>query len=176
VRCMPLAETVYIQLGSNIGNREHYLHLALDRLSSLEGLEVIAVSGVYLSEARDMPGDNPPFLNQVVKAEYQYKAVELLRSLEAIERDLGRTGKGKKTPRTIDLDILLFGDRVFTTDGLSVPHPELLRRPFVILPLLEIDPHLNHPVSKRPIAGSLTDRDRDEVILYRNHVTRSIGT
>jgi len=167
-------ETVYIQLGSNIGDRESYLQAAIERIESLEGLELIAVSGIYVSEAQDMEEDSPSFLNQVIKTEYAYTANELLRSLETIECDLGRTGKGENLPRTIDLDILLFGDRIIDSESLRVPHPELLNRPFVMIPLLEIDPNIKHPASKRPIAGFLADRDREHVILYKDYVARNI--
>ncbi len=167
-------ETVYIQLGSNIGDRESYLKGALERIESLEGFEVIAVSGIYVSEAQDMDEHSPPFLNQVVKGDYQYTASELLHSLEKIERELGRTSKGKNEPRTIDLDILLFGDQIIDTARLRVPHPELLNRPFVMIPLLEIDTYITHPAGKRPIADFIGDKDHAQVMLYKDHVSRNI--
>ncbi|HPI33584.1 MAG TPA: 2-amino-4-hydroxy-6-hydroxymethyldihydropteridine diphosphokinase, partial [candidate division Zixibacteria bacterium] len=126
------ATTVYLLLGSNLGDRERNLGAARDRLAHIPGIELIDASAIYISEADGMEGENPAFLNQVVKAEYAYRAQELLDELEKIERLLGRTDKGGKLPRPIDLDILLFGDAVIATDRLTVPHRELLHRGFVM--------------------------------------------
>jgi 2-amino-4-hydroxy-6-hydroxymethyldihydropteridine diphosphokinase len=166
--------TVHILMGSNMGDRESYLVAALERLAGLEGLEIIATSGLYVSEAQDMEGENPSFLNQVVKADYDFTAGELLHTLEKVESDLGRTGKGQREPRTIDLDILLFGDEEITTEYLTVPHPELLNRPFALVPLLHVDPELTHPSTGRLLAEHLTDEGRERVTLYRDHVARSV--
>lgn len=165
-----MAETIYLLLGSNIGDREHNLSSAVARLESIEGLEIIARSGIYLSEAVGMVGENPSFLNQVVKAEYQYTPMELLRGLEKVESGLGRTDKGKKLSRTLDCDILLFGDLVAATDRLTLPHPRLLERPFALVPLLEIEPELVHPGTHKPIAGYLKAGDRQTVMLYKDYV------
>ena len=94
--------------------------------------------------------------------------------MELVEKNLGRTGKGKKEPRTIDLDILLFGDAIIETEELSIPHRELLNRPFAMVPLLEIDPDIVHPVTKKPIAQFLNEKDANEIILYKEHVARHI--
>ena len=169
-----MAETVYILSGSNIGDRERILDAALTRLEGLEGLEVIAYSGVYLSEAQDMEGENPTFLNQVIKGEYQYSPHELMDALEKIETYFGRKEKGKNRPRTLDLDILLFGEQLLTTRHLTVPHPELLNRPFAMVPLLQIDPEIIHPVEKRPVADFLSEEGAGEVMLFKDHVARSV--
>ncbi len=166
--------TVYILMGSNMGDRESYLVAALDRLSGLEGLEVIAASGIYISEAQGMKGENPSFLNQVVKADYDFTPGELLHTLEKVEIELGRTGKGQLEPRTIDLDILLFGEEKIDTERLTIPHPELLNRPFALVPLLQVDPHQTHPSTGRPLVEYLTDESREQVTLYRDHVARSV--
>ena len=166
--------TVYILMGSNMGDRESYLTAAIDRLSGLEGFEITATSGLYVSEAQGMEGENPSFLNQVVKADYDFTAGELLHTLEGLEAALGRTGKGHRQPRTIDLDILLFGDEVIATENLTVPHAELLNRPFALVPLLQVDPELVYPSTGRPLAGYLTEDAREQVTLFRDHVARSI--
>jgi 2-amino-4-hydroxy-6-hydroxymethyldihydropteridine diphosphokinase len=166
--------TVHILMGSNMGNRENYLAAALDRLGRIEGLEITATSALYVSEAQDMEGENPSFLNQVVRADYDFTAGELLHTLEKLELELGRTGKGRRQPRTIDLDILLFGEEIIDTDNLTVPHAELLNRPFALVPLLQIDPHLVYPPTGRPLAEYLTDEARQLVTLYRDHVARSV--
>jgi len=121
-----------------------------------------------------MEGENPSFMNQVVMGDYQYLSNELLDSLELIEKKQGRTGKGKKQARTIDLDILLFGDKIIETERLSIPHRELLNRPFAMVPLLQIEPDLIHPVAKRPIAEFLTDQQRQTVLLFKDHVARNV--
>jgi len=167
-----MSETVFILTGSNMGDREKNLADALEKMYLIEGLEIVAVSGVYISEAQDMVGENPSFMNQVIMADYRYSANELLNGLELIERKLGRTGKEKRLPRTIDLDILLFGRQVIETDRLSIPHRQLLSRPFAMAPLLEIDPNVIHPVTKRPVAELLSEEDRSQVMLYKDHVAR----
>lgn len=169
-----MAETVYILLGSNMGDREKNLSASLAKLETVPGLEIVAVSGIYLSEAEQMEGENPHFMNQVVKGDYQYLPNEFLDSLEQIEKQLGRTDKGKKQLRTIDLDILLFGDRIIETERLSIPHRELLNRPFAMVPLLQIEPDLIHPVTKRPVAEFLSDVQHQKVLLYKDHVARNV--
>lgn len=169
-----MTETVYILMGSNLGDRQQCLASALARMESLPGLEVIATSGIYLSEAEGMGDDCPPFMNQVVKGEYRYRPSELLRALEVIEKSLGRTGKGRCQPRTIDLDILMFGNDIIETERLRIPHPELLNRPFAMVPLLQIDPDVTHPETGRPVAEYLTDADREQVVVYKDHVPRFI--
>lgn len=169
-----MAETVYILMGSNMGDREKNLSYALSKLELVSGLEIVATSAVYVSEAVQMKGENPSFMNQVVMAEYEFTPSALLTELEALEKNMGRTGKGQKLPRLIDLDILLFGDRIVETENLSIPHRQLLNRPFAMVPLLEITPELVHPVTGTPIAEFINEQDKQEVILYKEHVARGI--
>lgn len=169
-----MAETIYILAGSNCGDRERNLQAALDRIEAIPGLEIVATSAVYISEAVEMEGEAPSFMNQVIKADYEFTPNELLSGLELIEKGLGRTGKGKKLPRSMDLDILLFGNQIIETERLSVPHRRLLERPFAMVPLLQIDPDLEHPVTKQPIADFLTEEGRETTLLYKDHVARSV--
>ena len=169
-----MAETVYILMGSNVGDREKNLAYALTKLEITQGLEVIATSAIYVSEAVDMEGENPSFMNQVVMADYEFTPNALLTELEAIEKAMGRTGKGQKLPRIIDLDILMFGDKVIETETLSVPHRDLLNRPFAMIPMLQITPELIHPVTGTPVAEFVNEQDKQEVILYKEHVARDI--
>lgn len=169
-----MAETVYILMGSNMGDRERNLSAALAKLGAVPGMEIVAVSGIYLSEAEDMEGENPPFMNQVVMADYQYLPNELLDALESIEKKFGRSDKRKKQARPIDLDVLLFGDQIVETERLSIPHRELLNRPFAMVPLLQIEPNIIHPVVQRPVAEFLTDEERQKVLLYKDHVARNV--
>lgn len=168
-----MAELAYLLLGSNLGDREHYLDRARLMLSELEGFEFIAASSIYLSKAVDMASDAPDFLNQVVKGEYLYSPFELLLACEHLEQSLGRTDKGNVQPRTIDIDILLFGSEVITTPSLVIPHPRLTMRPFALVPLLEVDAHLVHPGNNRPMAEFLKPQDRNSVTVYREYVARN---
>jgi len=169
-----MAETVYLLLGSNIGDRERNLKHAVEKLRALEGFEIVATSAIYLTEPVDMKGEQPSFLNQVIKAEYEFRPLELLHALERIEIELGRTDKGKLQPRIIDCDILLFGNLKIQRRDLTIPHPRLLERAFAMIPLVEIDPHLLHPVTRKPIASYVKDRAGSGVMLYKDHVARSI--
>jgi len=169
-----MTQGIYILLGSNLGDREKSLAKALGRIEGIEGLELVAASSVYISEAQDMQGENPSFLNQVIKADYDYSPGELLSALENIEIELGRTDKGKKSPRTIDLDILLFDDRTMETERLTIPHSELLNRPFAMVPLLQIDPDLIHPGTGKQVSEYLNDESQTEVILYKDYVARTV--
>jgi len=169
-----MPQTVFILLGSNVGDRERNLDKALHLMGEIDGLEITAQSAIYLSQAQDMVGENPSFMNQVVMGDYAYLPSELLAALESIEKRLGRTAKGLRQPRTIDLDILLFGDQIVETERLSIPHRELLNRPFAMVPMLEIDPEVVHPVTRRPVAEFLDEDAADEIILFREHIGRSV--
>ncbi len=169
-----MTTTAYLLLGTNLGDREHNLETALGKLELIPGLEVTASSAIYITEPQDMVGEQPHFLNQAVRIDYQYRADELLNELEQIERVMGRTSKGTKEPRIIDLDILLFGDEIMETDRLSIPHRELLNRPFAMIPLLDIEENIIHPVTQTPVKDFLRKQDYKGVILYREHVARQV--
>jgi len=169
-----VAEIVYISLGSNLGDREKYLASARSRIGVIEGIEVVAVSSIYLTQPIHMASDAPSFLNQVIKVEYLYTPGELLQATETIEQDMGRTDKGKRLPRTIDIDLLLFGTRIVSTERLKIPHPEILKRPFVLVPLLQIDLELTHPVTGKQLSTHLKSGDIDSVIIYKDHVARNV--
>ncbi len=146
--------TAYIALGSNLGNRAHALSSAIRRLSSLG--QVAAVSSLYETEPVGYH-DQPAFLNAVVALETQLEPLPLLRGLLAIERQLGRDrSRGPlKGPRTLDLDLLLMGDSIIAAEELSLPHPALAQRRFVLAPLAEIAPALRHPETNRSMADLL---------------------
>lgn len=169
-----MPETVYLLFGSNLGDREQNLETAISRLEHVEGLEIVAVSSIYASDPVGMLGENPPFLNLVVKCDFLYNAVELLDHTERIERDFGRTDKGRRLARTLDIDILLFGQRQIRTDRLQIPHRELINRPFALVPLLEIDPDLTHPATGKPLASHLTEKQRHTVVIFKEYVARNL--
>jgi 2-amino-4-hydroxy-6-hydroxymethyldihydropteridine diphosphokinase len=164
-----LSETVYLLLGSNLGNREEFLARAVEELSGVDGMEIMAVSPVYSSEARDVSVQQPAYLNQAVKARYAHEATDLLTATEQIERRLGRRDKGKRLARTLDIDLLLFGRRVVNSPDLVLPHPGLLERPFAMVPLLALEPDIIHPKTGRPVAESLSRQERASVTRYKDH-------
>ncbi len=148
-----MKKTVYLSLGSNVGDRETNLKGAIEGLRKLG--EVTAVSSIYETEPVEYT-NQPWFLNCVVKLETEKMPKQLLAQLLGIEHAMGRrrvptSGPRIKGPRTIDIDILLFGHSVVDTAGLTIPHPGLHERRFVLEPLAEIAPEERHPVFKRTI-------------------------
>jgi len=139
--------TAYLGLGSNLGDREANLGLALENLEAA-GIEMTRRSHIYETEPRDLP-DQPWFLNLVVEIATELSAAELLARIQAIESKLGRQRTLPKGPRIIDIDILFYGDSVLDTRELVIPHPRLAERRFVLEPLAELAPMLRHPVTGR---------------------------
>ena len=139
-----LAATVYLSLGANLGDRLANLRLALARLQTLARLE--DVSSLYETEPQG-PSDQPLFLNAVCRVSTGLEPQALLRFLKNLEREIGRPPAGQRWgPRPIDLDILLYDDRVLDAPELTVPHPRLAERAFVLVPLCELAPELRHPL------------------------------
>jgi 2-amino-4-hydroxy-6-hydroxymethyldihydropteridine diphosphokinase len=131
----------YIGIGANLGDRERTIREALRLL----GDEVVAVSALRETEPWGY-ADQPPFLNGAAALETEREPSALLARLLEVERELGRTRDGPRYgPRTIDLDLLLYGDRVVAEPGLQVPHPRLHERAFALEPLLDLDPELEIP-------------------------------
>jgi 2-amino-4-hydroxy-6-hydroxymethyldihydropteridine diphosphokinase len=143
---LPVAELVYLSLGSNVGNRTANLRAAIDRI--VEAGPVQAVSSFYETEPVDVR-DQPWFLNCVVAVKTEMPPRELLNLALAIERAMGRHRSREKGPRIIDIDILLFGDRVIDEPGLKIPHQAMHERRFVLEPLAEIAPRALHPTLKK---------------------------
>jgi 2-amino-4-hydroxy-6-hydroxymethyldihydropteridine diphosphokinase len=137
------AATVYLSLGSNVGDRLANLRTAVDALAPA-GVVVKKVSSVYETEPVDYL-DQPWFLNCVVDAETSLDPFGLLHALRAIEVQMGSKKQIPKGPRLIDLDILLYDSETVTTPELQIPHPRMLLRRFVLAPLAEIAPQLTHP-------------------------------
>ena len=135
---------VYIGLGSNLGDRAGRLASARRELASAG--RTLSVSSVYETEPWGVDHDDPPYLNQVCEILTELKPTRLMNRLLAIEEMLGRRRKRRGEPRIIDLDLLLYGDRVIDTPGLKVPHPRMAERAFVLVPLAEVAPDVVHPV------------------------------
>jgi 2-amino-4-hydroxy-6-hydroxymethyldihydropteridine diphosphokinase len=142
---------VYLSLGSNIGDRQQNLERAIASLDK-EATRVVARSSIYETEPQDLR-DQPWFLNLVVQCVTRYFPLQLLAFTQRIERELGRRRGAtvRRGPRPIDIDILLYGSVVMETSQLTIPHPRMFERRFVLEPLVEIAPQLRHPVTKQPI-------------------------
>jgi 2-amino-4-hydroxy-6-hydroxymethyldihydropteridine diphosphokinase len=138
-----------------LGDRARSIGLALDQLRAHPQIELGKVSSLLESPAVGGPPDSPPFLNGVAEVSTTLPPRELLQTLLAIEHRLGRERHRKWDPRTIDLDLLLYGDRVIDEPDLEVPHPRMAEREFVLAPLAEIAPDGVHPVLKRTFSEML---------------------
>lgn len=128
---------VYLALGSNIGDREQYLRRAVELLQAVPGLSVRKLSAVYETEPVGYE-EQPAFLNMVVAAETELSPTQLLDTVLAIEREMGRVRVIRWGPRLIDIDILLYGEEMITLPDLQIPHPRMLERGFVLLPLRDV--------------------------------------
>jgi len=142
-------KTIYLSLGSNVGDREHNLRTAIDRLSTPD-LQVLRASPVYETEPVDYTSQRW-FLNLVVEAETTLFPKMLLSRTARIEHELGRVRTVAKGPRTIDIDILLYGKAVIETATLQIPHPRMAERRFVLAPLADLAPNLRHPVTHKTV-------------------------
>jgi 3-oxoacyl-[acyl-carrier protein] reductase len=147
----------YIALGSNLGDREDYLRRALTALRQTEDIEVMRVSPVYETRPVGGPAGQGPYLNAVAEVRTSRGLHDLFAVLLNIEQQLGRVRQEKDGPRTIDLDLLLYGALVHEDAQLTVPHPRLHERSFVLQPLAQLVPGLLHPVLKRRIADLLAE-------------------
>ena len=141
-----MKKLVYLSLGSNIGDRAGHLEAAIERLGSLG--KVVAVSSFYETEPVEVAAQ-PWFLNGVVALETEKMPRQLIAAILDLEQAMGRRRLQKKGPRTIDIDILLFGNSIIDLPGLTVPHPAMHERRFVLQPLAEIAPDVRHPVLKK---------------------------
>lgn len=142
--------TCYIGIGSNLGERSAHIASAIEKLRLTEGVSRVRPSSLYETEPE---GDIPQgrYLNGVLEVDTELPARELMERLLAIEASLGRVRRDRNAPRTIDLDILLYGDEVIAEEGLTVPHPRMHTRQFVLDPFREIAPDTVHPILKKRI-------------------------
>ncbi|MCK4324443.1 MAG: 2-amino-4-hydroxy-6-hydroxymethyldihydropteridine diphosphokinase, partial [Armatimonadetes bacterium] len=133
------AVTCYLGLGSNIGDRGANLAKAVQRLAQIPAIEIVKTSSIY-ETAPVGPQDQPDFFNQVVQADVSCSARRLLEYVRGIEQDMGRVRTRRWGERIIDIDILLYGDETIDQPDLQIPHPQMLARQFVLVPLAEIAP------------------------------------
>ena len=148
-----MAARVAVALGSNLGDRQRHLTFAIERLSLL--LTDLRVSEIRDTEPFGVPDVQPRYLNAVAVGRTELAPGELMRALTAIENACGRHRPSPRAARTLDLDLILFGDRVIDTADLVVPHPRFREREFVLGPLAELEPDWTDPVSGRTVSELL---------------------
>jgi len=148
-------QTVYLSLGSNLGDRRDNLMTAVARLERAY-MAVRRTSSLYETEPIDLT-EQPWFLNIVLEGEVKVSPFELLDATQGIERDMGRAREASlhRGPRVIDIDILLFGESIVTEERLTIPHPRMAVRRFVLEPLVEISPDVRHPETGVPFRDLL---------------------
>ena len=162
-------KTAYLSLGSNIGNREQNLRLAIGELPHA-GVAITRVSSFYETEPVDLR-EQPWFLNCVVEAETHFDPFMLLRALREIETKMGSKKLVAKGPRLVDMDILLYGSETIDTQELQVPHPRMHQRRFVLVPLVEIAADVVHPTLK-VTAAQLLEQTPDWSTVRRYDVAK----
>ncbi len=141
-------DLAYIALGANLGNRLNHLQSGLDQLQALSALELVTASSVYETEPQGYT-QQPTFLNAVCSVRTSIPPLELLAAMQIIENDHQRQRHIHWGPRTLDLDLLLYGNQPFDSDLLVLPHPYMTERDFVLVPLCQIAPQLRNPLNNR---------------------------
>ena len=131
-------QTCFLGIGSNLGDRSNNIRLALEKISRLKNTKIAGLSKITETEPLGGPSGQGKFLNAVLKINTNLTPLKLLKQLQKIENELGRRRTVRWGPRTIDLDILLFGDKVIERRDLKIPHPRLMERDFVLKPLLSL--------------------------------------
>lgn len=133
----------FIGIGSNLGDAEANVRWAIDRLGHTAGSRLTGQSSLFRTAPIDAGGDD--YINAVVRIETILLPEELLQALQSIEQNMGRERPYRNAPRTLDLDLLLYGSQAISMDSLTVPHPRMTQRAFVLIPLLQIDPFITIP-------------------------------
>jgi 2-amino-4-hydroxy-6-hydroxymethyldihydropteridine diphosphokinase len=159
-----MSHRVYLALGTNLGDRLANLQAA--QAAMPPAVRVLSASPVYETPPWGIH-DQPAFLNQVLLAETELEPAELLAYLKKLEERLGRTPGVRYGPRLIDLDILFYDDLVIDTPGLVIPHPRLVGRAFVLVPLADLAPKLRHPLEGKTVEEMLSATDTSGIEVYK---------
>lgn len=147
----PKSNNVYLSLGSNIGNRVAFLNHAIQTLKTTPQIKVLTCSSFYSTKAVDVSTPQPDYLNAVCFIQTSLAPQKLLSITQSIECRYGRTEKGSKKPRSLDIDILFYNDTILKKTNLIIPHPHAHKRLFVIKPMLELNPNYQHPLINKTI-------------------------
>jgi 2-amino-4-hydroxy-6-hydroxymethyldihydropteridine diphosphokinase len=156
-----MPQVAYLSLGSNVGDREKHLRDAIARLAGTG--TILSVSSLYETEPVEF-ANQAWFLNCVVALETTKTPEQVMAALLAIEQEMGRQRIWKKGPRTIDIDIVLFGNGVIESTALTIPHPAMHQRRFVLEPLAEIAPQVWHPVLKKTVRELLESLPAGQIV------------
>lgn len=155
-------KTVYISLGSNVGDREEYIEQAITLLRETPGIKVIRRSSNFETQPQGRK-NQPLFINAAVEISTNYSPQDLMLLLQGFEDTLGRDRSIEWGPRTIDMDILLYANELISEDSLTVPHPLMHERLFVLEPLKEIAPNVVHPILERTIKELYNDKKAEGI-------------
>lgn len=162
--------TIYLGLGSNIGNKIENIIVSVDKLKSNSEITFVALSSFYETEPREyLNQDN--FINAVVKLQTTFSAIELYKIIKNIETEMGRKTTFQNGPRLIDIDILLYGDEIINTNGILIPHTKIGERKFVLIPFAEIDNSVIIPGIQKSISqllDSCNDSGVVQIIVEKN--------
>ncbi len=172
---MKIVRTTYLSLGSNLGNKQKTLQIAVEQISEKIG-HVTKVSSIYKTKALGFDGDD--FFNICIEVATNLNPENLIKSVLEIETSLGRERLNTSNyhNRNIDIDILLFDDDIIFYNNLKVPHPRMLKRKFVLIPLTEIAPNVIHPIAKKTILICLKNcHDNSEIIKVNEKINRPIS-
>jgi len=156
-------ERVFIGLGSNLGDRKKNIENSVDLLVGTKKTNLLKRASYY--ETEPVGPNQPWFINTAIKVETNLSPEGLLDSCKAVERRIGRFDTTHWGPRLVDLDLLLFGDRVLNTERLEVPHPQMEKREFVLRPVIELEPELIHPELDLPLKELLTKTEGDKKVI-----------
>lgn len=156
-----MGHIAYIGIGSNIGDKVHHCENAISEILKVDRHQLLAKSSFFKTKPIGYSLQDW-FVNGVIKIETDLEALDLFRSLKAIETQIGRTETFRWGPRVIDLDILLFDEQEIQTEIIQIPHPFMQERQFVLIPLVEIDRSLVHPILKKTVQELLENIKEDQ--------------
>lgn len=162
-------ETIYLGLGSNLGDRVGNIHQALDLLSAQ--MKIKEISSIYETEPVGY-SDQDWFLNLVLKGATGLDPIEMLTFTKSIESQLGRKESFRNAPRPIDIDILFFGDRIISLKEITIPHTGIVERGFVLIPLTEIAPEFVHPQNGKTVRDLLSELEDPKQVKEWGYVSR----